>query len=168
MIYLLNLRSSNKRFAWLLSLVFGSIILSINIKLKEIDSNKFAVDVLFEGEKKTLRIDSVSGAHLIDKISFANVTGGFESVYFSTDAKVRADGVSLNFVRDFRFLPAPTGSDLVFIRPLLAQTIEIDPGTMAIGSEHTRPVSLYIATRLESQNGFPWGIDKQFELHRSV
>ena len=131
--------SSNKRFAWLLSLVLGSIILSINIKLKEIDSNKFAVDVLFDGEKNTLRIDSVLGAHLIDKISFANVTGGFESVYFSTDAKVRADGVSLNFVRDFRFLPAPTGSDLVFIRPLLAQTIEIDPSTMAIGSEHTRP-----------------------------
>jgi hypothetical protein len=124
-----------QKYAWWFSLVVGSIFLSLNLRLKEINSNEFQVGVFSEGQKKVLRINSVSGAHLIDKISFPTLTGGFDSVYFSGGARVKADGSGLNYVRDFRFLPAPCGSDLVFIRPLTVEMIEIDPGSMTLGSE---------------------------------
>ena len=134
-------KSSNLRtkYAWWLSLVLGVILLSFNFRLKEIDPNEFRVSVFSDGQKDNIRINSVSGAHLIDKVSFPNLTGGFHEVYFSGDAKVKADGVSLNYVRDFRFLPAPSGSDLVFIRPIKADTIEIDLGSMKLGGEQTQP-----------------------------
>jgi len=66
----------------------------------------------------------------VDMIALRTLQGDFNKVYFGGGNTVRVDGTQLQFIRDFRFFMAPhktPGLNLLFIRPISAQTIDIHP-----------------------------------------
>ena len=68
--------------------------------------------------------------HTVELISLPFLTGTNESVYFGRENKVWVDGQEMKFVRDYRFLMADSGVQLLFIRPITARTIKIQPALL--------------------------------------
>jgi len=62
----------------------------------------------------------------IDFVDFKGLSGGFTDVYFGSHRLVM-DGIELTRVRDYRLLPMTWGVRLLFIRPLVGQSMEFAP-----------------------------------------
>lgn len=123
---------------WWASLLIGSLLLSVQFRLDDISPDDLQVVIVQDATGAFLRISS--GTHrTIDKISLPQLSGDFHAVYFSTTAKVIAEGRELKFVRDYRFLPSNEGVDLLFIRPVNTSSIEIYAGDMKFNETSASP-----------------------------
>jgi hypothetical protein len=123
---------------WWISLVLGTLLLTTQLKLQEIAPNEVKATILQDAQGQFLRISS-NTTRTIDKISIPHLSGEFQAIYFSTNAKVNAGGVNLSFVRDYRFLPSTEGVDLIFIRPIRTDVVTIHAGAMKISSTPSPP-----------------------------
>ncbi|ART47157.1 hypothetical protein CBP33_02640 [Acidovorax carolinensis] len=123
---------------WWISLTIGTLLLATQLKLDETAKNEVEATLLQDAHGQFLRIRS-STPHTIDKMSVPQLSGDFQAIYFSTNAKVDAGGKELKFVRDYRFLPSEKGVDLVFIRPVRTDVINIHAGDMKLAPTSATP-----------------------------
>ena len=123
-----GIKSFNKD-VWIgiVSIGLGAVVLCVRINLvevsdfdKKIVTTDKSIDIIFDSRR----------SQTIEKISLPNLSGLYENVYFGRENKVWVDGSELKFVRDFRFLPGDHGVDLLFIRPITANSIKIQPNQM--------------------------------------
>ena len=71
----------------------------------------------------------------VDMISLRTLRGRFDTVYFSHAPEVRVNGKLLRSVRDYRLIPTEvetSGVNLLFIRPVQASDIHINPGQLVL------------------------------------
>ncbi|TFZ05169.1 hypothetical protein EZ313_00350 [Ramlibacter henchirensis] len=86
------------------------------------------------------------GVHLIapgtggwlDLVYLESLHGSFHQSYFGFKNRVVVDGVELRYLFDFRFLPAPSGVRLMFVRPVFAKEVLIEPKELAFAAEPLR------------------------------
>jgi len=77
----------------------------------------------------------------LDFIDFQGVKGGWRTIYFAHTAVTLDDSRVLRFPRDYRLLPIRGGARLLFVRPVLAQKVELDLGkTLRFGEPLKSPV----------------------------
>lgn len=125
------------------AIILGLVVLATRIQLVDVEGRSLEA---CPGQGSRCVIIGFAGSEPaeVDKISFPTMIGDFRSVYFSSNARVAIDGRELTHVRDFRFLPAEQGVDLLFIRPVSARQIRIDTGTLSFDQGEVVPrVSRY-------------------------
>lgn len=119
-------RGGQSRSLWL-SVVVGSLLLCVQIELKELQTINAAPDKVTH----ILRVPLDRPDAEIDKITMPSLNGDSKSVYFGKGVAVKLDGEELRYAQDYRFLPAEEGVDLIFVRPVRGSSLEIDPGALA-------------------------------------
>jgi hypothetical protein len=118
------------RVILLASVVAGILLLCTRIDLVDVKLQSLSAGVNRQELRLILNLPSEELA-LVDKVSFPTLHGSYEAIYFGQN-KVRVDGRELNHIRDFRFLPAKEGVDLLFIRPIKARMIEVEMSKLSL------------------------------------
>jgi hypothetical protein len=97
---------------------------------KLVDVNGYQQSITTTQGKVEIVLHDDALAHTVELISLPFLTGTNDSVYFGRENKVWVDGQEMKFVRDYRFLMAQSGVQLLFIRPITARTIKIQPNLL--------------------------------------
>jgi hypothetical protein len=120
------------------AIVLGLVVLATRIQLVEVEGGRLEA---CPGQGSSCLIFGFAEGEPveIDKISFPTLNGDFRTVYFSSNARVASDGRELTHIRDFRFLPAEQGVDLLFIRPVRAREVHINTGAMSFDQSEVVP-----------------------------
>ncbi len=106
------------------------ILLSIQVRLIDITD---LVEISKTGEAELVSIQIESRQPLvIDLIKMPDVVGGYREIYFGFENSVESSGIPLVPIRDFRLFPLNPGAQLLFIRPLRLERINVMPKELTI------------------------------------
>ena len=124
--YLWRQWSENRNFSIVLFLITGLgmlVILSLRLQLEY----RYGAHMLMSRENNRIvtRIDLGKNSRQLDFIDLLGNANGFNEIYFGNH-QLWLDGRELTKVHDFRMLPAPWGLRILFIRPVVAQSVKVD------------------------------------------